>query len=77
MLVFAREELSTCIVRTSSEAVFRIAEAFAGMAALRSLDAIHVASALLVHNSIEGLITYDAHMARNARELGLVVQSPA
>lgn len=76
-LGFAREELSKLILVPISEAVIRIAESFAGMATLRSLDAIHVASALLVHNSIEGLITYDSHMARNARELGLVVQSPA
>ena len=76
-LGFAREELSKLILLPISEAVIRIAESFAGMATLRSLDAIHVASALLVHNSIEGLITYDSHMARNAREFGLVVQSPA
>lgn len=75
-LGFAREELSKLILVPISEAVIRIAESFAGLATLRSLDAIHVASALLVQNSIGGLITYDMAMARNARELGLVVQSP-
>jgi predicted nucleic acid-binding protein len=75
-LGFAREELSKLILVPISEAVIRIAESFAGLATLRSLDAIHVASALLVQNSIEGLVTYDMTMARNARELGLVVQSP-
>lgn len=75
-LSFAREELSKLILVPISEAVIRIAESFAGMATLRSFDAIHVASALLVQNSIGGLITYDMAMARNARELGLVVQSP-
>ncbi|HUW87194.1 MAG TPA: type II toxin-antitoxin system VapC family toxin [Candidatus Paceibacterota bacterium] len=76
-LGFAREELSKLILVPISEAVIRIAESFAGLTTLRSLDAIHVASALLVQNSIGGLITYDMTMARNARELGLVVQSPA
>ena len=75
-LGFARQELSKLILIPISEAVIRVAESFTGMATLRSLDAIHVASALLIHDSIEGLITYDAQMARNARELGLVVQSP-
>lgn len=75
-LGFAREELSKLILVPISEAVIRIAESFAGLTTLRSLDAIHVASVLLVQNSIGGLITYDMTMARNARELGLVVQSP-
>lgn len=75
-LGFAREELSKLILLPISEAIIRIAESFAGMATLRSLDAIHVASALLVQNSVGGLITYDEVMARNARELGLVVHSP-
>lgn len=75
-LAFAKVELSKLILVPISEAVIRIAESFAGMATLRSLDAIHVASALLIDNSIEGLITYDTQMARNARELGLIVHSP-
>ena len=75
-LGFAKAELSKLILIPISEAVIRIAESFAGLASLRSLDAMHVASALLVQNSIEGLITYDLQMARNARELGLLVHSP-
>lgn len=76
-LSFAKAELSKLIFVPINEAVIRIAESFAGLATLRSLDAIHVASALLLHNSIGGLITYDTQMARNARELGIVVHSPA
>ena len=75
-LSFAKAELSKLILVPISEAVIRIAESFTGLATLRSLDAIHVASALLVQNSIDGLITFDLHMARNARELGLIVHSP-
>jgi len=75
-LNFAKTELSRLILIPISEVVIRIAESFAGLATLRSLDAIHVASALLIQNSIDGLITYDLQMARNAQELGLVVHSP-
>jgi len=76
ILGFAKVELSKLILVPISHAVIRIAESFAGLATLRSLDAIHVASALLMQDSIEGLITYDIQMARNAKELGLVVHSP-
>jgi predicted nucleic acid-binding protein len=75
-LNFAKTELSKFILIPISEVVIRIAESFAGLATLRSLDAIHVASALLIQDSIDGLITYDLQMARNAQELGLVVHSP-
>lgn len=75
-LRFAKVELSKLILVPISEAVIRIAETFAGLPTLKSLDAIHVASALLVQNSIEGLITYDLQMARNAKELGLAIHSP-
>jgi predicted nucleic acid-binding protein len=75
-LNFAKTELSKFILIPISEVVIRIAESFAGLATLRSLDAIHVASALLIQDSIDGLITYDLQMARNTQELGLVVHSP-
>ena len=75
-LSFAKAELSKLILVPITEAVIRIAETFVGLPTLKSLDAIHVASALLVQNSIEGFITYDLRMARSARELGLVVHSP-
>jgi predicted nucleic acid-binding protein len=75
-LNFAKTELSKFILIPISEVVIRIAESFAGLATLRSLDAIHDASALLIQDSIDGLITYDLQMARNTQELGLVVHSP-
>ena len=75
-LIFAKSELSKLILVPINEPVIRIAESFVGLVSLKSLDAIHIASVLLVQNSIEGLITYDQQMARNAKELGLVVHSP-
>ena len=44
---------------------------------LRSLDAIHLASALALGEELEALLTYDARMAEAARAAGLHVESPA
>jgi predicted nucleic acid-binding protein len=43
---------------------------------LRSLDAIHVASALSLNERLEALITYDRRMAEAAEALGIRVLSP-
>jgi predicted nucleic acid-binding protein len=45
-------------------------------AGLRSLDAIHLASALAVADELDAFITYDTRQADAARELGLAVESP-
>lgn len=44
---------------------------------LRSLDAIHLASALALAPEIEALVTYDARLAEAARAYGLPVVAPA
>jgi len=44
---------------------------------LRSLDAIHLAAALMVAAQLEAVVTYDARMAAAARLLGLRVAAPA
>jgi uncharacterized protein len=43
---------------------------------LRTLDAIHVASALEIGSDVACLVTYDERQARAARSEGLVVFSP-
>ncbi|MGL5852033.1 MAG: type II toxin-antitoxin system VapC family toxin [Phycicoccus sp.] len=43
---------------------------------LRSLDAIHLATALLVGEDVDALLTYDDRLAEAAREHGLEVVSP-
>jgi hypothetical protein len=43
---------------------------------LGSLGAIHVATTLLLGERIEGLITYDKQMAKNAKKMGINVLSP-
>lgn len=46
-------------------------------AELRSLDAIHLATALLLEDDIGLIVTYDDHMAGAAADLGLRAASPA
>ena len=44
---------------------------------LRTLDAIHVQSALLLGSELDALITYDEGQAEAARQAGLAVRAPA
>ena len=46
-------------------------------ARLRSLDAIHLASALAVAPELDAFVTYDARLADAARAAGLEVVVPA
>jgi len=43
---------------------------------LRSLDALHLATALEVGDELDGLVTYDARMAATAKTFGLAVLAP-
>lgn len=44
---------------------------------VRSLDAIHLATALSLGEQLDGLYTYDERMSRAAREAGLDVHAPS
>jgi hypothetical protein len=44
---------------------------------VRSLDAIHVATALSLRERLTGLFTYDERMASTARDAGLMVFAPS
>lgn len=44
---------------------------------VRSLDAIHLASALTLGDDLEGLVTYDDRLAEAARANGVAVVAPA
>jgi predicted nucleic acid-binding protein len=46
-------------------------------AELRSLDAVHLATAELLGDDLAQLVTYDARMAEAARSLGWTVAAPA
>ena len=45
-------------------------------AILRTLDAIHIASALALGDDLDSVVTYDERMAEGARRLGLPVVGP-
>lgn len=44
---------------------------------LRSLDAIHLATALLIREEVDVLLTYDARLAQAARAHGIATAAPA
>ena len=46
-------------------------------ATVRSLDALHLATAIEIGDALDAVITYDARMANAARSLGLAVSAPA
>ena len=46
-------------------------------ATLRSLDALHLATALEVGDDLDGLVTYDMRLATAATSLALAVLAPA
>lgn len=48
-----------------------------GPPTLRSLDVVHVASALALADDLESFVTYDSRLADAAREAGLTVVAPA
>jgi predicted nucleic acid-binding protein len=57
-------------------AILSMAENFAPAITLKSLDALHVATAIFLDKSVEGVITYDKAIIKNAKELGIKVASP-
>ncbi len=62
------------IVPLSADAIARAASL--RPVTLRSLDAIHIASALSLDTRCDGLFTYDRQMIASARAAGLTVWSP-
>jgi hypothetical protein len=57
-------------------AILNVAENFSPSITLKSLDVIHVATVIFLDKSVEGFITYDKAMIKNAKELGIKVVSP-
>lgn len=56
--------------------VITFASSFQGLPYLKSLDAIHLASAMLVKSEITTFITYDKQLARAATTMGFDVAAP-
>ena len=59
-----------------NSSILSVAENFSPSMSLKSLDAIHVATVIFLDKSVEGLVTYDKAMIKNAKELGIKTISP-
>ena len=64
------------VLRIAAEIVDRARQPFPGDP-IRTLDAIHLASALAIAADLDAFVTYDDRMAEAARNLGLPVVRPA
>lgn len=72
----ARQRLSECdILALDLEVLDRAADLHP--TALRSLDAVHLASALSLGPSVKRFVTYDRRLASAARRAGFEVEAPA
>jgi predicted nucleic acid-binding protein len=76
-------ELSARAQRVVSQiAIVEVSDAIRGRAAaldpptLRSLDALHLATALEIGDELDALVTYDGRMSAAAENLGLTVVAP-
>ena len=71
----AREVLETFSEFEITDSIVETA-AIVGSAHLRTLDAIHLATAMENASGMRALISYDTRLAQAAREVGLPVASP-
>lgn len=74
--VIARSLLDSLTLLTVTTSVFESA-AYLEPRLLRTLDALHLASALTLGDDLDGVITYDDRMADAARSLGMTVIAPS
>ena len=72
-----RARLSEVSMIEINRSVMLIAENFRGIPHLRTLDSIHLASALSIRQEITAVVTYDKQMVLAASHLGLETISPA
>ncbi|KYH43179.1 type II toxin-antitoxin system VapC family toxin [Branchiibius sp. NY16-3462-2] len=72
----ARDVLARLVLLRATSAIFDAA-AVLEPNTLRSLDAVHLASALTLGDELEGVLTYDERLGDAARALGLTVLAPA
>lgn len=71
----AREVCNKIITKPINSEMIRFA-AFLEPSPLRSLDAIHLATALSLGESIQSVVTYDERMISTCGQLGLATASP-
>lgn len=71
-----KEILAKILLTPMNPTILSSAENFPESITLRSLDAIQIATVIFLNKSVEGVITYDKQMIKNAKELGIKVVSP-
>ncbi len=76
LVVRAREVLASITLTDVTTAIFEQA-ARLDPAAMRSLDAVHLAAALDLGDDLDSMITYDGRLAEAARLNGIPVIAPA
>ena len=72
----AREVLARLDLVDVSRELLERAGTLAGGQRLRTLDAIHVATASVAGDRLEALVTYDTRMAQAAAAMGLPIARP-
>jgi uncharacterized protein len=75
-LAQARRQLARLYQVGLTRGLLDVAATVAPDSLIRSLDAIHVASAQLLGDDLRALVTYDRRMANSARSIGLEVVAP-
>lgn len=75
-LSIARDQLDRLHQVAVGPAVLDRAASIAPGALLRSLDAIHVATAMLIGRDLLEVVTYDQRMANTCRDVGLPTAAP-
>ncbi len=58
------------------DSIITIAENLPQHIDLRSLDSLHIASAMAIRNALKGIISYDKEMVRAGISLGFKTMSP-
>jgi uncharacterized protein len=71
------EELRNGLVLVALDEDVRTLATTAGSPTLRTLDAIHLATALMLREDLDAMITYDVRLARAVEAAGLPLLSPA
>lgn len=71
----ARDLLTRLVLLAATPAIFDAAGVLEPLT-LRSLDAVHLASALTLGDELEAILTYDQQMAEAAEALGVRVLAP-
>jgi uncharacterized protein len=70
------ERVVSQVTRIGMSEELRVRAALLEPTELRSLDALHLATALAVRHRLEGFVSYDGRLADAARRAGLVVLTP-